>query len=278
MVAKRGSVGDVILALAAYRDGNLHPCGTAFFIGQHLALTASHVIEKPFDQRRDFRDSQFGIVALERVGQAQDARCWHVESAHFFPVPSEDDTDPRALDICVLKLSPIISEVWTEPKPRNWHVALNVAPPAAGEDVTAYGFSESKANATSDPDLFLYGSEQLTVKGRVQQTFFPRRDRGFLPFPSFEISADFEAGMSGGPIFNGRNQVCGIVTSGGIAGVSYGSVLWPILGVEIRGGMRLFDMATQGSIRAVNHHCVEVNDTGARFPGLSFDPNKVINS
>jgi hypothetical protein len=126
----------------------------------------------------------------------------------------------------------------------------------------------------SDPDTFDMGHRYCAVEGEVTQVFFPRRDRAVLAFPSFEFRGDVAGGMSGGPIFNDRKQVCGVISgSGSIPGVSYGAVLWPVLGVPIDGG-RLLDFARQGRIRAINHHCVTIHAvSGFEFPGMSFDPN-----
>lgn len=282
MAWRRMNIWNVILVLAAYRNGRLYPCGTAFLVGRSLALTAWHVVDQPFDRadydsrNLDFPD--YGMVALQQVKNSEEALCWRVKSAHSFPVPSSDDRDDRSIDVSLLQLLPFPPTIPAHEEFRRWFVEINVAPPPLGSRVKAYGFAESRIEQGLDPASFICNKARVKVEGEVTQVFFPHRDRGFLPFPCFEVSSDFVPGMSGGPIFNQYDQVCGIVTSGGIQGVSYGAVLWPVLGVEYD-GRRLFDLARQGSIRVVNHHCVTIHESNdSRFPGMSFDPNRVIQS
>ncbi|WP_084623393.1 trypsin-like serine peptidase [Salinisphaera shabanensis] len=271
MIAKRGTVADVILALAAYRDGEFFPCGTAFFIGQHLALTATHVVTNPFDARISFVEPGFSLVAFEQVAGLQDARCWYVETAYFAPTHSDRGDDDRPIDISVLKLSPVVSNEGSEKSPRNWHVELNVFPPEAGETITAYGFAKAEMYSTDEPDLFLYGSNKSIVRAQVGEEFFPRRDRGMYYFPCFEVLGDFPSGMSGGPIFNGNNQVCGVVAGGGIPGISYGSSIWPIFNSNVD-GVRFIDLARAGTVRVANHDAVYLDDYGEALVKLTLNP------
>ena len=280
MASLKTDVWNVVLALAAYREGGLHACGTAFLVGPSLALTATHVVDQPFDRREhnpaDSETPDFGVVALQRVHMRPYGLCWRVESEHRFPVPSTGEDDDRPVDVTLLKLAPLPPFVPELEECRRWFVEINVAPPPVGSSVTAFGFARSKIEVDlADPTSFVCSNAYRIVQSKVTQVFFPRRDRGMLAFPCFEMEGDFESGMSGGPIFNERNQVCGVISSGGIPGACHGAVLWPVLGVEID-GLRLLDLARQGRIRAANHHCVSVHPAhGYDFPGISFDPNLV---
>jgi hypothetical protein len=248
-----------------------------------LALTAAHVVDQPFDRRiysppnPDRPD--FGIIALQRVHMQTQGLCWRVESEHRFPAPSTGEDDYRAVepvDVALLKLAPQTPLIPELEDCRRWFLEINVAPPAVDSSVTAFGFVKSEMDVDpADPTSFVCSNVRRVVRGTVTQVFFPRLDRAMLAFPCFRIEGDFHSGMSGGPIFNDSNQVCGVVLSGGIPGVCHGAVLWPILGVEID-GLRLLDLARQGQIRAANHHCVNIHPaTGQDFPGISFDPNLV---
>jgi len=82
--------------------------------------------------------------------------------------------------------------------------------------------------------------------------------------------------MSGGPVFNDRNQVCGVVSRGGGFGISWASTLWPALAIRMKGKTAL-QLVREGEIRAHNYHCVNVYDVpGEPFPGVSFDPNREV--
>jgi hypothetical protein len=215
------------------------------------------------------------MVAIQRVNNHHQALCWRIVSAHSFPVPSTDEEDNRSVDVSLIQLSPLPPSIPAYEDFRRWFVEINVAPPSVGSRMTAYGFAKSQIKPDQDPNSFICSNAKVKVEGEVTQVFFPRRDHGFLPFPCFEISGDFVPGMSGGPIFNRNHQVCGVISSGGIPGISYGAVLWPVLGVEFRGA-RLLDLAHQGQIRAVNHKCVTIHPSkDHQFPGVSFDPNRV---
>ena len=222
MASLKTDVWNVVLALAAHREGRLHPCGTAFLVGRSLALTATHVVDQPFDRRvyepTNPEEPDFSMIALQRVNRHSQGLCWRVESEHRFPVPSWGEGDDRPLDVALLKLAPHPPSIPELEDFRRWFFEINVAPPAVGSRVTAFGYAKSKIEVDpSDPGAFVCGNAYRIVEGEVTQVFFPRRDRGMLPFPCFEVQGDFEAGMSGGPIFNERNQVCGVVSSGGIA-------------------------------------------------------------
>jgi hypothetical protein len=239
MPARRMKVWNVILGLAAYKDGRFIPCGSAILIGPSLALTATHVVDQPFD-RRDFDshltdDTEFGMVAIQRIDNNEDALCWRVKVAYRYPVPANNEEDDRPIDISLIQLEPLPPLIPDLEDFRPWHAEINVAPPVVGAKIAAYGFTDTLLQEHFEPEAYLCTNRNIRAEGTVTNVFFPHRDRGFLPFPCFEVSCDFLPGMSGGPIFNDRDQVCGIVSSRGIPGISYGSILWPILGVQISG-------------------------------------------
>ncbi len=280
MASRRSSVWNVLLALAACRGGKLHSCGSGCLIGPSLALTATHVVDRPFDRRKfhsaDPNDADFGLLAFQRVNRREDALSWRVKSAHRFPAPSTDEENDRPIDVSLLDLAPHPPFIPELEEYRRWFFEINVAPPSVGSYVTAYGFAESEIEMDSDPNSFVCKNQPVKIEGQVKEVYFPRRDHGFLPFPCFEIEGDFRPGMSGGPIFNERNQVCGIVSSGGILGVSYGTVLWPLLAVEFQ-GRRMLDLARERQIRVVNHQCVSIHvSKGYQFPRVEFDPRLII--
>jgi hypothetical protein len=158
---------------------------------------------------------------------------------------------------------------------RRWFFELNVATPRIGTRVEAYGFTESACELSQEgPFTFNSRHSFLRVPGEIVDVHFPKRDDAGMPFPCFQIAADFEPGMSGGPVFNDRDQVCGVVSRGGGFGVSWASILWPALAIRMKGKTAL-QLVREGAIRARNYHCVNVYDVpGEPFPGISFDPNR----
>ena len=279
MASRKTNVFNQLLALGALYNEQVHPCGTAFLIGSGVALSAAHVLAQPFDRRvRVIAASEthhdFTMVAQQIVDRRSDTLLWGVVSAH--QVPSLSDRPDRPIDICVLQLKRGARHPELEDH-RRWFFELNVATPSVGSHVTAFGFAESRIERDPDAPLtFNCRHAFRKIEGTITRLFIPKRDNVGLPFPSFEVAADFEPGMSGGPIFNDRNQVVGVITRGGIPGVSYGTVLWPALSIEID-GQYLLDLARSGRIRARNAHCVQLHHSSdARFPGVSFDPRHEI--
>jgi hypothetical protein len=84
-----------------------------------------------------------------------------------------------------------------------------------------------------------------------------RRDCALLKFSCFETNARFDPGMSGGPIWNERGFVCGVVCASSSSLNSYGSLLWLALGIYVEvapttGGpvekITLYDLIQRGFV------------------------------
>jgi hypothetical protein len=99
----------------------------------------------------------------------------------------------------------------------------------------------------------------------VLEVFPLRRDDSLLHFPSFSIDARFDGGMSGGPIFNEKGQLCGLVCAcldpaPGQRHISYGASLWPAMylnvdfttpGLSASAPYPIFDLIAGNFIHAV---------------------------
>jgi Trypsin-like peptidase domain len=267
VVSLRTDVWNQMLALSILRDDELEPVGTAFLIGPSLAFTATHTID---DVSEDY-----AVIAQQIVDHGKTPLLWSVTAMYRSPAAvSEDD---RPLDIAVLALEAFGEAIETE-RHRRFFFELNVATPRIGQKVVAYGFTKSATRrAADDPFLFETTHRFRHVEGVVSEVRWPHRDLGMMPWPCFAVEADFDPGMSGGPIFNSQSQVCGVVSSGGILGLSWGSILWPALRISLD-GIHLLDLARRGVIRVRNHHCVTLwpdNHQGP-FPGVAFDPRTEI--
>jgi hypothetical protein len=279
MAPRRTDVWNQVLALHAYRDGDLSPCGTAFLVGKQLAMTATHVLDQPFNRRnygpQISGQRSFGIVAQQIVDRRQESLLWRVKEMGRYPSLAE--SDDRPFDVGLLALEPL-GEVQPEIEDhRRWFFELNVATPKVGTRVTAYGFAESACELSSqEPFTFDSRHSFRRVSGEIVEVHFPKRDIAGMPFPCFQVAGDFEPGMSGGPVFNDRDQVCGVVSRGGGFGVSWATILWPALAIRMQGKTAL-QLAREGRILARNHHSVNVHDVpGEAFPGVSFDPNREV--
>ena len=83
--------------------------------------------------------------------------------------------------------------------------------------------------------------ELMASVGVVREVFATHRDQVQLPFPCYQVSTRFDAGMSGGPVFDETSALCGLVCSS-VAGshidaepISYVTTLWPMFHTTISG-------------------------------------------
>ena len=85
------------------------------------------------------------------------------------------------------------------------------------------------------------------------------RDAVMLPFPCFRTNAQFDHGMSGGPIFNEAVELCGLICSGFPPSeegcVSYGASLWPSMATEL-------DLPYEGFASGAKYPCIELARRG----------------
>jgi len=257
-----------MLAIGILRDDELEPAGTGFLIGPALAFTASHVVSEAIAESP--RRNCF-VVASQIVNRGETPLLWNVRTVNR--MPSAAEANDRPMDIALLELEPCGDRVVEIEENRRWFFELNVATPRIGQRVVAYGFSQSEIRRSESDSLAFESTHAFRrVEGIVSEVRWPFRDIGLLPFPCFAVHAEFEAGMSGGPVFNDRYQVCGVVSCGGIPGVSWASIIWPALAIRLDGAY-LPDHARSGRIRARNHHCVSFRpQEEGPVPTILFDP------
>lgn len=84
-------------------------------------------------------------------------------------------------------------------------VQLTLRPPLAGENTMALGYPQKGREI----------SYSMTAsRGKVEEVHPSRRDSALITFPNFRTSGLYRPGMSGGPIFDVRGRVAGIVSAG----------------------------------------------------------------
>lgn len=95
MMQRRTDVWNQILALYVFREGRLFPCGTAFLVGKQLAMTATHVLDQPFNRRdydpNDLDDCDFGVVAQQIIDRKEVPLLWRVTEMGRYPSLSESN-------------------------------------------------------------------------------------------------------------------------------------------------------------------------------------------
>jgi hypothetical protein len=213
--------------------------GTAIVICGHLVVTAKHVLAELIatsDATDNFQLDHH--LAAVQVLPGPEYVVWDVTSGLF---------DPSS-DLALLQLATNPGRSHPD-KPIDWRQPrVNPFPPDIGNTVAAFGYRESTIKISQNDQGGRHieiNDEPITSVGTVRAIHEFRRDM-LLPFPCYQVSARFDGGMSGGPVFEETGALCGIVCSN-IAGshidgepVSYVTSLWPLfrLGMNFDRGDR----------------------------------------
>ena len=206
------------LLAMTFRDKNGdHTAGSAVLIAPGIALCASHVLadfEKAFPT---------GECRLMCGGPADHGvNLWLVQGGLQIP-----ESDLSVLWMTLASAMP----------PENRFIVphLTTRTPAVGECVAMYGLpARERTIVESSGNVSIPVSARYT-SGRVMEIHHAGRDRVMLPGPCFAVECDAFGGMSGGPVFDSRGYLIGIVSSSysGEAPVAFVSAIWPALTPQI---------------------------------------------
>ena len=210
--------------------------GSATILSGHLLVTARHVLEsipglhdsRSVDSTSPTADTSVGRgLAAVQVLPGPEYVIWDVVSAIAHPLS----------DLALLRTSsnPWRSDPDREPR---WRAPrVNPFAPQVGERVAAFGYRRGRAHASKDSVGTLHivvDAEFMSSVGVVREIHDWRRDQVKLSFPCYQVSARFDAGMSGGPVFDEYGSLCGLVCTG-VDGaheegepISYVTTLWPL--------------------------------------------------
>ena len=227
----------VVRLIAIDKRGGLHSFGTAFIIHPYLALTAKHVIEEFLNLDPSIYEGKkvsFNFWAIQIA--------WD-ENEHYHVIWEVSNISLSASsDLAILTLRPYDEnaakyDLWKT-------VPCTLVPPKIGDSIIGFGFHDitfegSKINAEGKVEHIELKDKSSSSRGIVKAVHPISRDSCMLPFPCFEVNAQFEGGMSGGLVINESSQVCGIVCSS-IAATeehpipsSYVAMLWPMMAMKI---------------------------------------------
>lgn len=241
-----------VVPLVAVRGTESYASGTAFFVADTLAVTAAHVLND-FAKRlgaqepRPGRDVtlDFQLHALRMFdGVLYD---YQVRRAWF--------TSPADLAVVeILPSGPTPLDKW----PR---IPIEPVPPSLDEETLAVGHRRQSAKVALNTGHLT--TSFCVAPGEVKEVHVESRDRACLPFPCFRTDAQYDGGMSGGPVYNSAGRICGVVCSSIPAQhdaeehVSYAASIWPLFGVLVdppEGGspIRLLEMAKAGHLDVSN--------------------------
>lgn len=217
--------------------------GTATILCRHLLVTARHVLTDravlasthsvdPGSSGAATRVNR-GLAAVQ-VLPGPEYVIWEVVSAIAHP----------GSDLALLHVSANPGRSNPEsPLRRNAPVVNPFAPPL-GDRVAAFGYrrSSTQASKNSDGELNIVISDEfMSSVGVVREIHEWRRDRVMLPFPCYRVGARFDAGMSGGPVFDEYGSLCGLVCANVDRShergepISYVTTLWPLFTLLVDG-------------------------------------------
>jgi hypothetical protein len=264
---------EVALRLVARSEnGELDPAGTAVMFGELIALTAKHTIEDYLQklQRRparlgdrDHHDTKIEIALLKTLRDGKTQIVYQVEKIWV----------SRGSDLAVMKLLPQPQHL----PPKGYRPTLpifDLFPPQAGEAIFGVGFHSG--TASEGDKIIKVNHEAHLTRGKVIEVHDQQRDNFLLNFPCFQVDARFDGGMSGGPVFNARGHVCGIICSCAPTNdgyLSYATTLWPLmcLAIEIprpgkpSGSYPVADLADANLVHVVGRERITILGEGDAF-------------
>lgn len=172
---------------------------TGFLVGDRYLVTAGHCVlpngiidndsENPFCQSfswyMDFNLKSDGKAVTDNIPENRIYHCKRMIRAENFEIPGATPTQKFGNDFAILELDRPVS---ADLKP----LVTSTTPSAVGQSVYTIG------HPTGLPAKF---SGYSTIRSLVTPRYF-------------EVALDTQGGNSGGPVFNLKNQVVGILVSG----------------------------------------------------------------
>ena len=258
---------EFVFPLIGIDDDMAKPLGSGFFIAPEMAMTARHVVKgfwrefeiyKKFPKLRVEEEANFKVLALQFLGDRSEPAVWYIEKTWI----------SEFTDTAFLYLKPHDDKakayVWRD------QLELSMFQPSKGDQIFAFGYPDSEFEIqTQHTPSANWKLKPALATGEVTAVHERYRDRGLLAWPAIETNARFDHGMSGGPVFNDKDQVCGVICDGiGSAEegyVSSASLLWlamitgidhPINGFAFGEKYFAFDLLKNNYIRQIGWETV----------------------
>jgi len=207
--------------------------GTGTVLSGHLIITARHVIADLVSAAVDgVMPKTLVAVQLVPLSGSFEYLIWDIHQATLDPV-----ADLALLHVAVnpARSSPNRTHVWKQP-------VIEPFPPSVGAAVAAFGFCKGRVAVSQNEaggKHYDLNDEPMSSTGIVEEIHALRLDSVLRPFPCYRVSARFDPGMSGGPVFNESGALCGIVCTGMWGAhedgnpISYASTLWPMFRLRV---------------------------------------------
>jgi hypothetical protein len=209
----------VVVPVLVIGPGLMQCVGTAFNISAGgLFVTARHVIDEALKFQGETPDSAIYVfwVGSGKGEDVPDLLGGRVRVIHYCK------DDGNGSDLALLRAGMLRDgEPYAFPT-----VPLSARLPKVGTHILALGYARFKVESdVSNEQLrkILIEPNFHATTGEITQVFPGGRDTfrdeegnftGKLPTGCFETSARFDAGMSGGPVFDENFVVCGVIATG----------------------------------------------------------------
>jgi hypothetical protein len=213
----RGMIGAV-----GYFDGEKqNTIGSGVMVAPGLFLTATHVFDGLVHQPFLF---SFVDNTTMRIWMVED---FHAQQFKMELVPFQSGK-PKFSDVCVASCSPFSNFSDSQPF---CFPCIEVCIPKIGERLWTVGYREQSNDGAPLVDCF-------TSSGLVTEIYMNGRG-AFLKGPCIEIAMAAVGGMSGGPVFNCKGKLVGVISTSfdgeeGMQGPTYVSFIWPALLSRVR--------------------------------------------
>lgn len=225
-------VAEVVCRILVEPDNerDAEPIGTGVWVAENLVLTARHNVDYIIREYGPPNSAGYAI-RLYNILPGPEYAIWQVNCI----------STSQHSDLALLQLGLHGYTGDTQPG-SNIAARIRLLFPYAKERVAGFGYHNMEAtfsrNADGSLHLELLGVPQTTT-GTVVEVYERGRDRGLYSFPCFQVNARFNAGMSGGPVFDDSGSLIGVISGSlppdadGGEHVSYVAAIWPILEMAV---------------------------------------------
>ncbi len=235
--------------LGSFKNKNFSPGGVGVIIAEGIAITAKHVVESDIRALENTSPSKsielnYNMQAAQLYDNGKKLAIWNIKKIFFSPVT----------DIAFLSLEPYNQEAWEY----KWKsLGLDLIPPKIGERIFAFGYSNVEIKKPQK-NHFEWRAIPMTSVGEVKEII--NKTMG-LNYPSILTNAPWKNQMSGGPVFNEKGFVCGLIGTSNWEkdnhNYSTAPLIWPSMST-------ILDINRQGF------------DQNIEYPALELCKNKII--
>ncbi|WP_172746198.1 serine protease [Neorhizobium sp. T7_12] len=211
--------GDALVAVGQMNEDGMTILGSGVMVAPGMLLTATHVLDE---------FAQEGRSPLFFTFLPGKARAWLPHDV--VTISGEDKFDDRRKIVSDLSLVGVtLNSDAHDDFPLNL-AAMQVALPLLGERLWAIGFRHHSIENGAAHVAPMVSSGLVTA-------VFPSGRGSFLASACVEVNMDTLGGMSGGAVVNSEARVVGIVSTSFEGGLSYITLIWEALRLEIAGAV-----------------------------------------